>query len=60
MLPNGSDAPGVHNPQTARADGQVFWNYSQLPTDEGMGIHRVSCSLNGLTGTAEVYFEVGS
>lgn len=59
-LPNGSDAPGIHNPQTARADGVVEWIYRQLPTDEGIGIHSVTCSLNGLTGTAWVYMEVGS
>lgn len=60
-LPNGSDAPGIHNPQTARAsDGEVHWSYSQLSTDEGNGIHTVSCTLNGLSGTASVSFEVGS
>lgn len=59
-LPNGSDAPGVPNPKTARADGEVHWSYSQLPTDEGNGIHTVSCALNGLSGTAWIYFEVGS
>lgn len=59
-LPDGSDAPGIRNPQTARPDGIVAWIYSQLPTDEGMGTHTVSCTLNGLSGTAWVYFEVGS
>ena len=59
ILPDGSDAPGIRNPQTARPDGIVAWIYSQLPTDEGMGMHTVSCTLNGLSGTAWVYFEVG-
>lgn len=61
VLPDGSDAPGILNPQTARAsDGEVHWNYSQLPTEEGNGVHTVFCTLNGLSGTASVSFEVGS
>ena len=60
-LPDGTDAGWVrNNPQHANADGVVAWVYSQLPTDEGTGVHTVSCSLNGLAGTAWIYFEVGS
>jgi hypothetical protein len=60
-LPNGSDAGWVtNNPQKTRTDGIVEWIYRQLPTDEGIGMHIVSCSLNGLSGTAWIYFEVGS
>ncbi|HKW71751.1 MAG TPA: hypothetical protein VJQ08_02865 [Candidatus Dormibacteraeota bacterium] len=61
QLPNGDDAPGVHNPQVARAgDGMVQWVYPQPPTDEGTGLHTVTCTLNGLSGTTWSNFEVGN
>ena len=60
ILPNRTDAPGIHNPMKAGADGMVNWNYPQPPTDEGLGVSIVSCTLNGLSGTSTMNFEVGS
>lgn len=60
ILPNGKDAPGIHNPQIAKSDRIVQWVYPQPPTDEGIGLHVVSCSLHGLNGSARMNFEVGS
>ena len=59
ILPNGHDAPGVKNPQIAGPDWTLSWLYPQPPTDEGTGLHVVTCSLNGLSGTYAVNFEVG-
>jgi hypothetical protein len=59
-LPNGTDAPGLRNPQVASWDGMVQWTYPQKPTDEGIGRHTISCSLRGLNGSAWMDFEVGS
>lgn len=58
ILPDGTDAPGLRNPQVADQQGIVNWSYVQLPTDEGRGIHEVACSLNGLDGMAVMYFSV--
>jgi hypothetical protein len=60
ILPNGADASGLHNPQTAGADGKVSWLYPQPPTDQGQGVAIVTCKLDGLSGTTSTNFEVGS
>jgi hypothetical protein len=60
VLPNGTDAPGLRNPQVARQDGLVQWVYPQPPTEEGTGTHLLRCSFSGLDGTAWMFFEVGS
>jgi hypothetical protein len=60
ILPNGKDAPGLRNPETADAVGHVAWTYPQSPTQTGNGSHVVSCSHNGLSATAYAVFQVGS
>ena len=60
VLPNGDNAKGVRNPQVSGEDALVQWLYPQPPTDEGTGHTVVTCSLNGLMGTATSTFEVGS
>jgi hypothetical protein len=58
ILPDGTDAPGLRNPQVADQRGIVNWSYVQYPTDEGKGFHVVACSLNGLDGTALMAFSI--
>jgi hypothetical protein len=51
---------GVRNPQVANSDGRVQWSYPQLanpPSPAGSpGIHKVTCTLNGLTNSDSKYF----
>jgi hypothetical protein len=60
VLPNGNDAAGIQNPQTADANGNLHWNYPQTPTQTGNGNSIVTCSHGGLSGTAEARFQVGA
>jgi hypothetical protein len=60
VLPNGNDAGGIQNPQTADANGNVRWVYPQPPTQTGNGNSIVSCTNRGLSGTAEARFLVGA
>lgn len=58
-LPNGSAADGLGNPQVAGTDGMAQWVYPQPPTDQGSGVHRASCSKDGLSASNWATFEVG-
>lgn len=60
VLPNGQDAAGVPNPKVAGSGGFVGWSYPQPGTDIGTGNHTVSCTYNGLSGTAYATFGVGT
>ena len=59
-LPNGQNAGGLRNPQTADANGVVTWWYPHPATDEGSGTHRVQCSREGLSASNWAYFLVGA
>jgi hypothetical protein len=60
-MPGGKDAAGVRNPTVAGSGGYVHWDYPQYPaTYQGTGTHIVSCTYNGLGGTASANFGVGS
>ena len=58
ILPNGKDAPGLRNPETADAGGNVAWIYPQGPTETGNGTHVVSCTHNGLSGNTWTYIDI--
>lgn len=60
ILPNGQDAPGLRNPKVVGPDGLVSWMYPTLPTQEGIGVHTVTCNLNGLIGSGWATFDLGS
>ena len=60
ILPNGQDAPGLHNPQVADANGNVVWRYPTPDNSPGTGTHIVSCSYNGLSGTTSALFTEGN
>jgi hypothetical protein len=57
---DGSPVAGIRNPQVADADGAVQWSYPQLANPPGVpggaGVHKVTCTLNGLTATDSRYF----
>jgi hypothetical protein len=60
ILPNGDDAPGLQNPQTADANNNLRWDYPTPATDVGTGIAIVSCTHNGLSGNTWAWVDVGS
>lgn len=60
VLPNGQDEAGLHNPQIADAGGNVAWRYPAPPTTPGQASDIVSCTLNGLSGSAQDFYLLGS
>ena len=60
IVPPGQDAAGITNPRGADANGNVNWTYPTPPVATGTGQAIVSCSHNGLSGTAYAYFQTGS
>lgn len=59
-LPNGQNAGGLRNPQTADGNGVITWWYPHPATAEGNGTHRVQCSKSGLSASNYASFLVGA
>jgi hypothetical protein len=60
IVPPGKDAAGISNPKGADANGYVTWYYPTPPVATGTGQAIVSCTHNGLSGTAYAYFATGN
>ena len=60
IVPPGKDVAGISNPQYADAKGNLSWTYPTPAVQTGTGEAIVSCSNNGLSGTAYRYFPTGT
>jgi hypothetical protein len=60
IVPPGKDAAGLKNPQGTDSNGYVGWTYATPAVETGTGQAIVSCTHNGLSGTAYAYFATGN
>jgi hypothetical protein len=60
VVPPGKDVVGIANPKYADANSDVSWTYPTPVVQTGTGEAIVSCTNNGLSGTAYAYFQTGS
>jgi hypothetical protein len=60
IVPPGKDVVGIKNPQGTDANGYLSWTYPTPAVPTGTGQAIVSCTHNGLSGTAYAYFQTGS
>lgn len=60
-LPNGNPVPGLGPAKIADAKGAASWVYNAAATDSSRdGVHRVTCTIGGLSGTDSATFDVSA